>query len=213
MTVQQPAGGDEPSRRDHQARGDIRRAPAVLRAARRRVHGRAAVPVRRGVRRQRLHRHARRHVRRRRARRRRCACAGSSRSASSSAAVVLRRYRASASSSRDQRMGQGVRPPRRAIRRPTCICQQRHMAMMEKEGFRRVDDRPFNFFRPRVRRLLLRSRAGEGAGDARHRSDGAEPAGRPPGCRGRPREVGGARRFQPACTAVRTTRRIEREQT
>ena len=45
MTVQQPGGDVEPSGRDHQARVDIRRTHAVLHAARRRLHGRAAVPV------------------------------------------------------------------------------------------------------------------------------------------------------------------------
>ena len=40
--------------------------------------------------------------------------------------------------------------------------QQRLWKILEKEGFRQVNDKPFQFLRSRIRRLRLRSRAGRG---------------------------------------------------
>ena len=166
-------------------------------------------PYWRGVRRQRLHREPRHHVCRRRACRRPCGCAGSSRSPSSSAASSCERYRSLGLYPAFMRWARSS-PGARATPRPTCICQRRLWPIIEREGFRRGRRQDLPLLRSRVRRLRLRPRAGERRGQPRHRSHGAEPAGRPPGHAGHPGEVDGARRLQSACGADRTSRELRR---
>ena len=58
--------------------------------------------------------------------------------------VVLRRYRSPGPVPRNRRMGQEFAGSK-GYRKAYLHLQKRHMPMMEKEGFRRVDDRVFVF--------------------------------------------------------------------
>ena len=60
-------------------------------------------------------------------------------------AVILKRYRSLGLFIPVHRSGRGVRPPRRATPKAYLHAQQRLWPIMERQGFRKVDDKVFHF--------------------------------------------------------------------
>ena len=183
------------------------------RAARRRVHGRAAVPVLGGVRRQRLHRQPSHPVCRRRARGARCGCAGSRRFAKFERGVILKRYRSHRPVHSLRRMGARSSPRKKGYRQglpalPAAAVADHGDARASARSTTGSSISPTTNTAPFVRDLDVGRRTRR---RVVHRSDGAEPAGGPARHGGHPGEVDGARRVQSACGLGRTSRRIEGE--
>ena len=122
--------------------------------------------------------------------------------------VVLRRYRGLGIHHEIQRLVQGFAGARDTPG-SICICRSATWPMMETEGFRRVDDRVFNFSDHEYSRSIAISMPVEGA----VKLDVLPMViNRPEDrwMRGHPREVGGARRLQSARTRTPNDVPIER---